>query len=364
MKKRDFVLFLLQVLIYELAIALIIVYTNISIDAAYVIRPQHTEMAKLALSDNIVAQPENYNERVYQVCIVANMKIVPETIVIGSSRGMYLGTEITGYQHLYNNCVSGACIEDYYALLGLYYQKFNELPQRVIIETSPWVFYKDNPEARWLENDIYKESARYFYRVVNETDLPVSESIETENPYISMPYFRYNIERFKENGWHIPKEDARISTDGTEAADYPDGTIRYKAEFETENEQRLSGVLATNGACTYNNSHLMRKVDIDKTDSYVSLIDFLQGKGIEVIIYLQPFSVTQCRYALDDGLNPGYPIAEQYIRDMVKKKDITLHGSYDARDWGLTDHQFIDYMHLDRLGTDITWNGSSLAGGQ
>ena len=356
MRKRDFSLFLLQVLVYGLVTVLIIVCTNISIDAAYVIRPQHTEMARLALSGNIVALPENYNERVYQVCIVANMETVPETIVIGSSRGMFLGTEITGYQNLYNNCVSGACVEDYYALLGLYYQKFNELPQRVIIETSPWIFYKDNPEARWLENDVYKESAQYFYKVVNEMDLPVSKSIEAENPYISMSYFRYNIEQFRKNGWHIPKEDARISTDDAEAADYPDGTKRYKAEYETENEERLSRVLATNGACIYHNSHLMTDVDIDKADSYVSLINFLQGKGIEVIIYMQPFSVTQCKYALDDGLNPGYPIAEQYIRDIAEEKDIVIYGSYDARDWGLTDHRFIDYMHLDRLGTDMVWN--------
>lgn len=356
MKNRGFILLFLQVLIYETAIALIIACTNISIDASYVIQPQHTEMAKLALSGNIVAQPQNYNERVYQVCIVSNMKTIPETIVIGCSRGMYLGTEITGYQNLYNNGVSGACLEDYYALLGLYYNKFQKLPQRVIIETSPWIFYTDNPERRWLEDETYRKSACSFYELVNETNLSVSESTKTENPYISMPYFRYNVEQFKENSWHIPKEDARISSDVTEAAKYPDGTIRYKAELEMENDNRLSGVLATNGACTYQNSHLMTEVGMDKANSYVSLIDFLQNNGVEVIIYMQPFSVTQCKYSLDDGLNPGYPAAEQYIRDIADQKNIKLYGSYDARDWGLTDNRFVDSVHLDRQGTDTIWN--------
>lgn len=356
MKKRDFCLLLLQVLLYGVGTGLIIVCTNIVIDAASVIRPQHTEMAKLALKGNIVAQPENYNERVYQLCIVLNMKTIPETVVIGSSRGMYLGTEITGYQNLYNNCVSGACMEDYYALLGLYYKKFRSLPKRVIIETSPWVVYRDNPEGRWLENEAYMKSASYFYDMVNGTTLSVSESVETENPYISMPYFRYNIGKFKENGWKIPKEDAKISTDATEAADYPDGTIRYKAELERESEKRLSGVLATNGACTYQNSHLMTEVDMEKAQSYVALIDFLQNNGIEVIIYLSPFSVKQCKYALDDELNPGYSIAEQYFKDVANNKGIKIYGSYDARDLDLTDNRFIDFMHLDRQGTNIVWN--------
>lgn len=173
MKNKDFIKLVLTSAIYGLVTVGTIIAINISVDASSTIRPQHTELAKLALAGNTIATPENYNERVFQICIVDNMQKIPETVVVGSSRGMFLGQEITGYEDIYNNCVSGACLEDYYALIGLYHEKFGEVPKRVIIETSPWVFYKNNPESRWRENGKYKQYACEFYNMINNTDISI-----------------------------------------------------------------------------------------------------------------------------------------------------------------------------------------------
>lgn len=181
LKSKDFIAFVMQGILVGALILSLVMSINFVVDASDVITAKtYTEMAKLALAGNTVAVPENYNERVYQVAIVDETKEIPETIVIGSSRGMFLGEDITGYNNLYNNCVSGACMEDYYALLGLYYQKFHSLPHRVIIETSPWVFFRDNPEARWTENARYQEAAAYLYKLINDVDL--AANAEKENP--------------------------------------------------------------------------------------------------------------------------------------------------------------------------------------
>ena len=139
LRNRKFIYFVLQAAVIQGLIVCLIIGVNCSVDASQVITP-YVETARLALEGNIVAVPENYNERLYQVAIVDGMEESPETVIIGSSRGMFLGEAVTGYSDLYNNCVSGACMEDYYALLGLYYKKFSRLPARVIIETSPWIF--------------------------------------------------------------------------------------------------------------------------------------------------------------------------------------------------------------------------------
>ena len=131
---KEFIKFMIQAIIVVAIVLSLIAWINIRIDASYAISPQsHVQMAKLALAGNAVVAPGNYNERVYQVSIVNEMSDIPDTIVIGSSRGMFLGEELTGFDYLYNNCVSGACMEDYYALLGLYEQKFATLPKRVVI---------------------------------------------------------------------------------------------------------------------------------------------------------------------------------------------------------------------------------------
>ena len=356
MRKNEYAFFLLEVAFYALAIVALIVLTNCSIDASSVINPKYMEMAGLSLEGNIVATSDNYNERVYQVCIVEQMDEIPDTIVIGNSRGMYLGTEITGYENLYNNCVSRGCLEDDYALLGLYYYKFGRLPNRVIIETSPWIFYEGNLEVRWKEGGTYTESVLGFYELINgET---VKSNGIMENPYLSLAYFQYNIKQFIKKGFSVFHEaEARISTNINESADYPDGTIRYQADLENESAWRLQRVRETSsGACTFEDSHLMTEICTEKRVAYENMIDYLLENGVEVIIYMAPLSVTQCKYSLDDNLNPGYRLVDHYLRQMCDERGIRLIGNYDSRLYGLTDERFLDYIHLDKAGTNIVWN--------
>ena len=89
---------------------------------------------------------------------------------------------------------------------------------------------------------------------------------------------------------------------------------------------------------------------------YENLIDYLQGSGTEVLIYMQPFSVTQSDYCFDENMNPGYPLTYSYLLNLAKEKRIEIHGGFDARDFELDDIRFIDGMHLDRAGTNIVWN--------
>lgn len=358
MERKEFLLFFIKAVLYEIGILVVIVFVNVVVDASFVIKPQHTKMAELAIAGNIVAVPENYNERVYQVCIVNNMIKIPQTIVIGSSRGMYLGKEITGYNNIYNNCVSGGCIEDYYALLGLYQKKFNRIPQRVIIEVSPWNFYGDIPEQRWTENDAYREAACNFYKEVNNVDMFLYYDKYRENPYISLAYFRYNIKQWKELGSVVFEDEiANISSDISEQAEFPDGTIRYKAELENMSLERIKKVQeCSTGALTYQNGDQMKKVDDSKIQMFENLIDYLIKNDIEVILYMAPFSESQCKYSFDQKLNMGYTMSYDYLIKYANKKGIEIRGGYDAREVGVTDKYFIDAMHIDRAGSAIVWN--------
>ena len=349
--------FIFNVVLLFAVFASIVVGVNYFLDASVVITPgSYSEMAKLALSGNIVATPLNYNERLYQVAIIKEMKSIPNTIVIGCSRGMFLGEEITGYENLYNNCVSGACIEDYYAILSLYDQKFSELPQRIVIETSPWIFYKNNPEVRWKEQDVYASSARIFYKLLNGKDLMTDRVYE--NPYLSIPYFRYNFMALLRYGRAVFRKTPRISTDTSEAADYPDGSIRYAAHVENESEERLRTVKNTRGAIMYEDSNKMTELDTGKIGDYENMLNFLLAHNIEVVIFMQPFSVTQCHYSFDEGFNAVFLEAEKYLRELGAKRNIKVVGGFDARSFGLSDERFIDFMHLDKKGTKIVWEKS------
>ncbi len=355
-RNKNFIKFIIQGAIVIALILSFIVAVNYFVDASQVITSRfHTQMAKIALGGDIVALPENYNERVYQISVIDEMKDMPETVVIGCSRGMFLGEEVIGYKNLYNNCVSGACMEDYYALLGLYEQKYSKLPSRVVIETSPWVFYSGNPEARWVENYVYRTSASRFFKQVNGHEL--NSNVKKENPYFSLPYFQYNLSIIKEKGASaFEGEPARISTDINEAADYPDGSIRYEAKLENASEDRLKGVKATNGGVTYEDVINMTEMSEDDIQAYENLVNYLLDNGTEVVIYMQPFSLTQCHYIYDENTNPSFEVVEDWICKFADAEGLKVVGGYDSRNYDLTDEYFIDFMHLDKAGTKIEWD--------
>ena len=332
----------------------LVVFINYSIDASGVITPgSYYEMADLALSGNTIVTPLNYNERLYQAAIVEKMKNIPSTIVIGCSRGMFLGVEITGFKNLYNNCVSGACIEDYYAILGLYYRKFSKLPQRVIIETSPWIFFKDNPESRWKEQDVYSSAAKELYKLINNKDLINSRA--GENPYVSIPYFRHNVLFLMREGLSaFKKKFAKIRTTENERVEYPDGSVA--PSLENDIEQRLKAVRSTTGAVIYQNVNYMTEIAKENIVDYENMLNFLLSRDVEIIIYMQPFSVTQCCYSFDDGENAVFRDVEDYLQELGSRKNIKVIGGFDARNFNLSDENFTDFMHLDKKGTKTVWN--------
>ncbi len=355
-RNRNFIKFVLQIIIFVIPIFVCIASINYFVDASQVITSRfHTQMAQIALSGNIVAAPENYNERVYQISVINEMKEMPETVVIGCSRGMFLGEEITGFDNLYNNCVSGACMEDYYALLGLYYQKYSRLPQRVIIETSPWIFYSENPESRWVENYVYRTSANRFYEELNGKE--PDNNIDKENPYFSLPYFQYNLSIIGDKGLKaFEGEPARISTNQDEAADYPDGSIRYDVTDEKFSEERLKKVKTTKGGVTYQNVNNMNEMGIEDIQAYENLVNYLQNNGSEVLIYMQPFSITQCNYIYEENTNPTFEVVEDWIRNFADSKNIKVVGGFDSRKYKISDEYFMDSMHIDKDGTKIVWD--------
>ena len=360
-----FRLFIGQVILLITLILGTVISVNYFVDASQVITTRSSkDMARLALNGQIVAVPKNYNERAYQVSIIEQMKAMPETIVIGSSRGMYLGKDITGYDSIYNHCVSGACMEDYYALLGLYDKKFSKLPGRIIIEVSPWVFYENNPDSRWSENITYRSACKNFYETVSGKKF-IHTNLKKENPYLSIPYFQYNLETIKEKGSKaFTTQPAKASDNISEQADYPDGTIRYAASLEQTNPKRLEKVRSTNRGVTYQNVHKMKKIGSKQKQDFERLVNYLLEKNIEITFYLQPFSLTQCKFIYEKNTNPVFGKIEKYLTDFSTQCNVTnigklnsikVIGSYNAKYYNLSDESFIDFMHLDKAGTAYVW---------
>ena len=371
-RNKRFLFFLLRAALVAALAFGAVVLVNWRVDASHVISTRSQEkMAELVLEGNTVAVPENYNERVYQMAVLERMGEMPETIVLGSSRGTYLGTELTGYGNLFNHCVSGACLEDYYAVLSLYRQKFGKVPCRVIFEISPWILSDVNPESRWLEIYAWRVAAERLWSALNgqkpEPRIEMEDAdpfaadgkpfYTRESPWFSIPYFQYNCYVLSRDGLAaFGGSSVRVSEDPAEAAEYPDGSIRNPASEENPSPERLAQVRSASGAVTFEYAHRMEGVGSITGGAFRNLVRNLLDQGSEVIFFLAPFSPTQCGYSFDENLNPGFPAAEAFLRDLAGETGVRMIGGYDSRRFGLTDEQYIDYSHPDRTAVKAVWD--------
>lgn len=352
--------FALLTLALVFAVLLTIGAINYSIDNSHVWYWNYNQLAKLALSDNMVAVPTNYNERQYQVAIVDQMEQYPDTIVIGSSRAFYLGTDITGIDDIYNNCVSGACMADYYALVGLYYKK-GVIPSTIIVEVSPWCFYGGNSESRWKGVKQYKESYFEFYKVVNGTEISDNSYFESSLSLFSLPYFQYNLLVLRDIGTKaFERLPVKICDDPEEAADYPDGSFRYPLSIENKSSARTEAVIsASSGPITYQGSDNMTEISTWLSNDFENLLSYLVENNVNIVFFMSPFSKTQSEVIFDNNANSAnsvFSLVEEYIFALADKYGCKVVGGYDSREYGLEDDQFLDNMHMDKEAISVIWN--------
>lgn len=372
-RNRSFWFLLLRVLIAAALILGIIVGINYFVDASHVITSRsHEQMAVIALQGDPVAVPENYNERSFQMAIVDHLSAQPETLVLGSSRGMYLGKDTIGLDSIYNHCISGSTLEDYYAVLQLHLQRFSKTPSRVILEVSPWILYDGNPEVRWTDIYSWRTAAESLWNKLNPEKLVVSRRegspyqadgtpyYSRENPWFSLPYFQYNCEMIRRKGLAAFSGDpAHASENPSEPADLPDGSIRKAATEENGSPERLALVQAYTGPVTYEYVDHMTEIGSTKGPAFEALVQDLLARGTEVVFFLQPFSPAQCVCSFDENQNPAFSLVEEYLRNFAAKNSIRVVGSYDSRPYGLTDEYFQDYSHLDKQGVRLVWQADN-----
>lgn len=332
---------------------------NYAIDSSH-IWADYEKMAEIALRGKIVSTPVNYNERMYQYQIIKNMKDIPDTIVIGSSRGMFLGNEILNQPSVYNHCVSGGNLMDYFAILGIYQKIHGKISNNVILEISPWVFSNVSPAKRWQENHEYAVSASEYYRQVVGKSSHISTFSRFSNPIFSFSYLYTNLTKALQNGikygLNANRLIAKESLDINEQADYPDGVIRYPSQIENKNEARTKKVIDTSkGPVTYQNCDKMQSIDKEIYNNFAELIDYLQKQNIKPTFFLAPFSESQSKLIFDNNSNPVFIDIEKSLATLANERKIKIIGSYNAAKYNLMDYEFSDFMHGDKESISKIW---------
>ena len=314
----------------------------------------------------------NANDRYLLLAVYKKMETAPETAVIGSSRvmnfekGMFEGS-------FYNASLSEATIYDLLAATGIMAYN-NKLPKRMIIGVDSFLFNPSLNNDRWKDLEVYEkymesliEAEAENSEVSAKTNSFLKDNVTSDVDFgknfnsdktintgfdmskaLSLDYFRYNIDLFFEGERF--RAEYTDNWDNEVQTKHCDGSLSYESGHR---DAPVEDVIAlTNAAIDEHVVYRMpgcKEVDKESMALLSNLIKYLVNQGVEVSIYLPPYSPMMYDYIESD---PEYVIIDEIeseVRKMVsdQKNDlIKIYGSYNPYPCGLEMSDLYDIYHI------------------
>lgn len=304
---------------------------------------------ELMLEGNYIDGYERLDGRKLNEVYAKNVPYAPEVLVNGSSRSMLITKDYAGGKTFYNARNVGADMYDLYTSYYIF-EKENKTPEIFVIGLDPWVFGEHNDKRS------NKELCNEFFGEELGIELGEYEEVNKYDKYLALidpSYFQAAVKYSKRDKSDDPvpqtvPTDLIYETDTVIKA--PDGSIVYDKGFRERNQR-----YADEEAMAVSNMHFyligeVSEIDSEKAKYFETFIEYLQAKGVKIIFYLPPYHPTlyelETVYINESGASNSYEVIETYIRETAEKYGITVYGSYDPNNLGLTNRDFYDGLHV------------------
>ena len=304
-------------------------------------------------------EESDFNDRNLLLACLKQQKEAKEIIVAGSSRVMNFDHTMFGTDSFYNTALSEATIYDLLAVVGIL-DRNGQLPDRMIIGVDAFLFNAshNNERFRDLEDYVFYmeeklEDGEYATNRTEDTSGKTSKQGETaqintgrdNGKWLSLDYFRYNITLLPEH-----KRFAVDYIKDWETERYLkhyDGSIAYQRdlrEADAKDVEELTRQSIEEGVVYRMTDY--KEIDEQSMTLFNDLIDYLQGRGVEVILYLPPYSPIVYNYIeSEEAYHITFQIEER-ITQMASDKHAALYGSYDPVGSGLEMTDLYDIYHV------------------
>ena len=313
-------------------------------------------------SMNVLGLEESdFNDRNLLLACLRQQAGPKEVIVAGSSRVMNFDHTMFETDSFYNTGLSESTIYDLLAVAAILEQN-GQMPEKMIIGVDAFLFNTSHNNDRWMELEDYVTymqnqlaDAGYIEADLVETKKAGSVTRQVQAPqintgrdngkWLSPDYFRYNVTLLPEH-----KRFMADYTKDWEAEQYLkhyDGSIAYGRDLR---EVDVSDVekLTQQSIDEYVVYRMTDYKEIDEPSMvlFSALIDYLQDCGVEVMLYLPPYSPMMYNYIESEEQYQVTFQVEQRIKELASDKQIALYGSYDPAGCGLEMTDLYDIYHV------------------
>lgn len=331
-------------------------------------------------------QESDFNDRSLLLACLKQQKEAKELIVAGSSRVMNFEHTMFDTDSFYNTALSESTIYDLLAVAGILDQA-GCLPERMIIGVDAFLFNVSHNNDRWKELEDY---AAYMERKIEDPegrgdDAAAAEDLSNDmayakgeagreamgqkeqqekafgisdagihsqpntgrnnNKWLSLDYFRYNVTLLPSH-----KRFAVAYTQDWEAEQYLkhyDGSIAYQKSLRDVDVSEVEDLTRQSME-----EHVVYRmtdyagIDEESMALLDGLVGYLQDRGVEVMLYLPPYSPMMYNYIeSEEQFHVTFQVEER-IRQMAADRGVALYGSYDPAGCGLEMTDLYDIYHV------------------
>ncbi len=279
-----------------------------------------------------------YNDRNLCLALIRKQKEKPQLAVVGSSRsGLFDANCFDGIDSCLNLYVSGANLEDYKGMIGTL-EYYNKMPEYMILEMNGSLFNKYE-DKRYLD---LENSINYYTALVNSEKACYHEKClgVDISKLFSPSYFLYNIKQFVEG----KRFEAFFEKDVFMGKHFDGSFISTN-----ENKDDMDFVInTTNEIIEKGAVYGLGKIEIseEKKKDFEQMVDFLQNRNINVILYIPPYSKPIYAYMESEEKYEPVLATEDYFLDYASKKGIPVYGSFNPDYCGLELEDLYDAYHI------------------
>ena len=308
-------------------------------------RGTEEQVAKELLSGHHLVGPGNFDDRLLRKQIIERESMVRHTIVLGSSRALYLRASDIGSDRdsFFNHSVGCAVLEDILAITQLLRDK-GHLPAKMVLGVDPWLFNSGLKRDAWRSLAVEKE------RMV--ADLGESLSELTAEPsrireLFSLEYTWMSVQSVVRGREAATLRPVPSDTMPREVTMFADGSRNFGLDAEETSTLGLDPVKGGRqiGVGQIFGLEGFDRIDAERVRIFEKWLLQMRKHRVEVTLFLIPFAPVI--YQTIDA-NPRYrPVleVEQGLKGLSKRLGMELRGSYNPAIAGCRGADFIDGLH-------------------
>lgn len=344
--------FYLKVLLMVLIVYIPVVTLNYIIDPAGLYNSKIRENAVAALNmGNIIESPGDMDEGEFQKEMISSTSHKIDTVILGSSHVMYIPLKD---DNCYFAGVSGAYLGDYYGVIGLL-DYYNIKPKKIIIGVDPWAFMSSYDKGRHTAMQNY---AVYEHNLLLDDTKKEEKQEKTDfeklEELFSFAYFQSSVKNLKHKGivYYLngSAQEVNIVNDdkpAEKAKILPNARRIMEAKgYKTVDENNLNAQKAIDANHIYQLGNGIKEINKNNFDDFEKLLVYMIDNNIEVELYLPSWYPKIYEYFEDTGSYVGVFELETMIRELGKKYNIKVRGSYDPSLCNVKEEDFADWLHL------------------